>query len=189
MRDLAAVYETLIGKVIIETARENQAMTDTRSAFRIRKDVIAMTTQHTPGPYIIDADPDNEGFLSIYTATDGINAELAGKIGERSNADLFAAAPETAAERDRLKAVNAELVKALNLCAQELADAYHTLDFTDIPEHPARKVFDQACAVLTKATGTSVSINSPAFAEQPEAQANAASWPSGPRKRAKAKGE
>ena len=90
------------------------------------------------------------------------------------------------AERDRLKAVNAELVKALNLCAQELADAYHTLDFTDIPEHPARKVFDQACAVLTKATGTSVSINSPAFAEQPEAQANAASWPSGPRKRAKA---
>ena len=78
-------------------------MTDTRSALRIRKDVIAMTTQHTPGPYIIDADPDNEGFLSIYTATDGINAELAGKIGERSNADLFAAAPETAAERDRLR--------------------------------------------------------------------------------------
>ena len=88
-------------------------MTDTRSALKIRKDVIAMTTQHTPGPYIIDADPDNEGFLSIYTATDGINAELAGKIGERSNADLFAAAPETAAERDRHRAVNAELVKAI----------------------------------------------------------------------------
>ena len=54
-------------------------------------------------------------------------------------------------ERDRLRADKAELLATLEVCNQELADAYHTADFEDIPEHPARKVFEQARAAIAKA--------------------------------------
>lgn len=42
-------------------------------------------------PVVVDDDPDYEGFYSIFTnSADMINAELAGKIGERTVADRFA---------------------------------------------------------------------------------------------------
>lgn len=41
-------------------------------------------------PVVVDDDPDHEGFYSIFThSADMVNAELAGKIGERTVADRF----------------------------------------------------------------------------------------------------
>lgn len=39
---------------------------------------------------IVDTDPDYPDCFSIYTDTDGINAELAGKIADKDVADRFA---------------------------------------------------------------------------------------------------
>jgi hypothetical protein len=59
------------------------------------------------------------------------------------DARLIAAAPETAAERDRLREVNAELVAALQVAAKALRSARYS-------EMPAYEV---ARAAITKATG------------------------------------
>jgi hypothetical protein len=62
-------------------------------------------TQHTPGPWIAEGD---DFIAHIYTAT--------GKMvnpHHPANARLIASAPETAAERDSLKALNAELLEAV----------------------------------------------------------------------------
>ena len=101
-------------------------MTDTRSALQIRRDMIAREkAEHTPGPWT---------FRRAITSTDGgfdygIDAIVKGKkryiaeafevvgngvkVDALANARLIAAAPETAAERDRLKAVNAAMLAAL----------------------------------------------------------------------------
>ena len=47
-----------------------------------------MSRPITSFPVVVDNDPDNEGFFSIFTnSADTINVELAGKIGEREVAD------------------------------------------------------------------------------------------------------
>lgn len=82
-------------------------MTDTRSALQIRKDVIAR--EKTTGPWA--SMPMRRGRhlgARVYSG-DKIIAE----IYDGAHGNLIAAAPETAAERDRLRAVNAELVAAL----------------------------------------------------------------------------
>ena len=56
-------------------------------------------------------------------------------------------------ERDRLKALNTELVAALEASNRELAHAYNTRDFQDMPHHPSRKVFNRARAAMLKARG------------------------------------
>ena len=88
----------------------------------------AMT--HTPGPWAINADyprtiiagktmvasvtagPDRNSMLQHYKPP----ADEAA-----ANARLIAAAPETAAERDRLKAINAELVTVLKMARDFIA--------------------------------------------------------------------
>ena len=95
-------------------------MTDTRSALKIRKDVggMNMTEQHTPGPWRAD---NLAKVRSIYDDGKGLVADCGdGRYALprdsnicHANARLIAAAPETAAERDRLLAVNAELFAAL----------------------------------------------------------------------------
>ena len=80
-------------------------------------------TQHTPGPWTMTNQPRFGGRqrnivggpaqIDVATAQ-GHDADVA-----EANARLIAAAPETAAERDRLKAINAELLGALKrLCDQ-----------------------------------------------------------------------
>jgi len=76
-----------------------------------------MTTQpkHTPAPWILDTGEDEfciSNGVTICRGDDTANAWAA-------NARLIAAAPETAAERDKLKELNAEL---LAIC-QEIADS------------------------------------------------------------------
>lgn len=83
--------------------------------------------KHTPGPltYSRAKKPDNVGGWdwAIADANGNVVAECFDIVGEDQNgytkidaeglARLFAGAPSTAAERDRLREVNADLLKAL----------------------------------------------------------------------------
>ena len=76
-------------------------------------------TEHTPGPWgattrqrswdwvVFQASDPNTEICQMFH--DGTDENLTGE----ANARLIAAAPETAAERDRLREINAELVEAL----------------------------------------------------------------------------
>ena len=92
-------------------------MTDNRSALKIRKDVIAMIEQHTPGRWTMDKCPDAHGFSTIRPSDGSINgdtdAQPIATVYRPDHALLIATAPETAAERDRLRAVNADLLALL----------------------------------------------------------------------------
>ena len=99
--------------------------------------------KHTPGPWLIDDyRGDSEGRSSddicagSYEDHNHISIATIWNCGGRgfpsddefvANARLIAAAPETAAERDRLREVNADLLAAvdvlLNLCALENIDS------------------------------------------------------------------
>lgn len=79
------------------------------------------TAQHTPGPWVLKrrAKP----FHGVANIRDSAGRRICSFTAHRNhagycnaeheaNARLIAAAPETAAERDRLKAINAELLEA-----------------------------------------------------------------------------
>jgi len=73
---------------------------------------------HTPGSYEITIGPgENDWAVCLQGAGDVIAEVFAHHEAPpgtaKDNAILFAAAPETAVERDRLKAINAELVTML----------------------------------------------------------------------------
>ena len=75
-----------------------------------------MNTKHTPGPWTIDGlhiigNGYSIAHINSHRTTEG-----------RENAELIAAAPETAAERDRLKEINAELLEAANAAIDAIAD-------------------------------------------------------------------
>ncbi len=79
-----------------------------------------MSAQHTPGPWINDA----PGCVAKHWPEGGKATVCicpAGAEGE-ANARLIAAAPETAAERDQLRALNAELLAALRALVARDAD-------------------------------------------------------------------
>ena len=79
--------------------------------------------QHTTGPWHTNPDCDHQVVLdhlghmvadcSIWSLHTHDSAEL-----NIANARLIAAAPETAAERDRLREINAELLEALQVCVK-----------------------------------------------------------------------
>ena len=104
---------------------------------------------HSPGPYETTVGPaDNdlevEAWAVCRQGAGDVIAEVfahheAPPNTARDNAILFAAAPETAAERDRLKAINAELLAALQLCRD------HVRHLPNIPE--------QVDAAIAKAQG------------------------------------
>ena len=82
----------------------------------------ANSNDHTPGPWHVEADPDNKGKHPYHdtrfiTTGYGDNwqwiATLSDHPNQAANARLIAAAPETAAERDQLREVNADLLAAL----------------------------------------------------------------------------
>ena len=103
---------------------------------------------HTPGPWFSK----REGFSTVYIEArigGGMIQEIAacgptaeGSEQQEANATLIASAPDLLAERDRLKAANAELAEAL----QKMLDAYDD-GVTDW-----EKPYQQAArAALTKA--------------------------------------
>ena len=63
-----------------------------------------MKTKHTPGPWIVEDD---------YAILSSSGDYIASVRDNPANAALMATAPDLLAERDRLKAANAELVDAL----------------------------------------------------------------------------
>lgn len=92
----------------------------------------------TPGPWIFEelcAVNDGDGYVLL---TEGSRVEICHHGGAYSmglpreevlaNARLIAAAPDTAAERDRLKAANVELAKTLEGLSSELAGWLTTAD-------------------------------------------------------------
>ena len=69
-------------------------------------------TSNTPGPWYTLSKPDDPQGL-IYDESTGKNIATS---YDPKHAPLIAAAPETAAERDKLKEINAELLAALEWC-------------------------------------------------------------------------
>ena len=90
--------------------------------------------KHTPKRFIVNGDWDSAG-NARYTLV-GV------KFVDGLTAQLIAAAPETAAERDELRKINAELVKALKTVVRVAGDR-HTDEF------------DMARAAIARAEGRS----------------------------------
>lgn len=76
-------------------------------------------TAHTPGPWKCKPGFDSDLYYCL-SNIDG-NILTFDDDEHEANARLIAAAPETAAERDRLKEANAELLQALREIGRELA--------------------------------------------------------------------
>lgn len=110
---------------------------DTRIVQARRREYEAKQQQgkHTPGPWSICAgDPS-------WVATGAVKPI---NCGNQANARLIAAAPETAAERDRLKALNAELLAVLKDLMWRFNDAEPPCNDADVA---------QARAAIAKAEG------------------------------------
>mgnify|MGYP001586862317 FL=1 len=109
-----------------------------------------MNAKHTPGPYAIEwgdgwakiTPPDGHGPIAKLTLRPTNN-----NVSEKeANACLFAAAPETAAERDRLKAINAELLSVA-------MGAQGYLRSLPASHRPDDKWFEPLSAAIAKARG------------------------------------
>ena len=83
---------------------------------------------HTPGPWHQHVS-DINGVVSV-RKKDGTVICQVWKPNDLTHARLIAAAPETAAERDRLKAINAKLLAAL----KGVASVYVTTAPSDVPK-------------------------------------------------------
>ena len=68
---------------------------------------------HTPGPWTYTRNPENTRFVIDSEPGRALAVTAGFECDNEANARLIAAAPETAAERDRLKEINAELLEAL----------------------------------------------------------------------------
>jgi hypothetical protein len=104
--------------------------------------------KHTPGPWRFCSDGHIVSASTGERVCTPHSTLLGGKVSDqikdlKRNARLIAAAPETAAERDRLREVNAELVAALSELLAE-AEEFH---------NPHTEGWNMARAALAKATG------------------------------------
>ena len=101
-------------------------------------------TTHTPGPW----QEGRSGNNRVYGPDkQGSRSGLIAVVYKgRANARLIAAAPETAAERDRLKAINAELV----LFAQQAETVFKDIA-SGIKRSCWEEMYQKAHAVRTKA--------------------------------------
>lgn len=112
-----------------------------------------MTSKHTPGPWKVQPAPFAPGDIQVVLQDDfriyiplmATDWDDAKRQLMRANAKLIAAAPETAAERDTLKAINAELLEALEALLP-IVGAPRTYTSGDVFEAQ-----DKARAVIAKA--------------------------------------
>jgi hypothetical protein len=101
----------------------------------------------TPGPWTpLPYDPDWE-CARVVDALHGICDVFGEPKIATARAGLFAAAPNTAAERDRLKAANAELVTALKVCEREMSEAYRLGLVDSLAPKSEASSFTQAVSV------------------------------------------
>jgi hypothetical protein len=109
--------------------------------------------KHTPGPWRFSSDGHIVSASTGERVCTPHSTLLGGKVSDqikdlKRNARLIAAAPETAAERDRLREVNAELLAALKkLCADCNGDNLGTV------KAPRWAVLCAAETAIAKATG------------------------------------
>ena len=106
-------------------------------------------SEHTPGPWT-HRTPADGSRGRIYAD----NFHVANTFGNEANARLIAAAPETAAERDRLRALNAELLEALEVALYALRRA--TWDDEAADFHLCFHADDLVCTAIAKAKGQEV---------------------------------
>ena len=117
--------------------------------------------QHTPGPWKVYRSPDGSAIIGIGVNRPGDPDHGAGITDPRfglwgsgaereANARLIAAAPDTAAERDRLKAVNADLLSALKLFRTKV---YNAALCSGMDHEWATEACSLADAAIAKAEG------------------------------------
>jgi hypothetical protein len=85
------------------------AITD-KAARELMEHEKALQVKHTPAPWRYDYE---DGYCGEIIAFDGSCVATFCDEPSAENSRLIAAAPETAAERDKLKAINSELLEAL----------------------------------------------------------------------------
>ena len=108
--------------------------------------------KHTPGPWTIETHPMQDGAAEYHVIV-GDGMALGRVYGPAlPNARLIAAAPDTAAERDRLRIIVADLLAAaesalLMLFAQELDEA------AEERKGQATRVCDALRAAIARALG------------------------------------
>ena len=151
-----------------------------------------MTTKHTPGPitrdYIGEVFSDAlagevPNLATVHRAIYQSKSEAAERAELRTDRDGWhQQAMIYMEERDRLRAINADLRAALEIVLLAMKGARSDLT----PLQRVDLVASTARAAIARAQD-SVAINSPALAEQPESKSNAASWP-GKKARAKEQG-
>lgn len=87
-------------------------------------------TKHTPGPWQVQTFRTRAGhFICTSPAGPDIAVVKGNNLESEANARLIAAAPETAAERDRLKEINVRLLAILKQVVadyKEFAEIYLT---------------------------------------------------------------
>ena len=152
-----------------------------------------MTAKHTPAPitrdYIGEVFTDAlagevPNLATVHRAIYQSKSEAAERAELRTDRDGWhQQAMIYMEERDRLRAINADLRAALENIIDFCDDPSGSLSEESLGLGLAR-LLPKARAAIARANQDSLAINSPALAEQPEAQANAASWPG---KKAKAK--
>lgn len=117
-------------------------------------------TKHTPGPWYVDHDRVTVRAEMLAKPVQIAACGTPTSTYAQANARLVAAAPETAAERDRLREVNRELVAAMEATLASMREL-RGLAFTGsrIPtdrypeKHRANAADDQARAALARAKG------------------------------------
>ena len=123
-----------------------------------------MTSKHTPGPWRYQGVGQHFWITSAHPATPSVvgthvaelpyappvvkNSMCPGHDEAEANARLIAAAPETAAERDRLKEINAELLAACDAAISLWDDLY-----SGMSDEGEREVFETMRAAIAKARG------------------------------------
>ena len=111
----------------------------------------AETSKHTPGPWRIRQSYADQTYTHVYSDTD----DRIACTRSEANARLIAAAPETAAERDRLKEINAELLAALEtLVKLHLRHTESTIEeLLAIKAEDVKAAWSQGIAAIAKARG------------------------------------
>jgi hypothetical protein len=99
----------------------------------------------TPGPWWYDAENN-----AVYDTASNVIIVYEGQLQFKSDGPLIAAAPETAAERDRLKALNAELLEVLKRFRTKV---YNAAIANGMDDEWATEACSLADAAIAKASG------------------------------------
>jgi hypothetical protein len=110
-----------------------------------------MSAQHTPGPWAVvqrfSVAQDFDGGIAVADVV-----RLPSRAEAEANARLIAAAPETAAERDQLRALNADMLAALREYDAYMSRFYRDTDGGPMSE-PNRASWKAARAAIARAEG------------------------------------